>query len=92
MTVAADTSGHGNAKGNLEYSSMTVRIYLFLDEDGRGPLKSMLNLSNGWVALIRFSVGGLANRGLVSAHEGQFFVIPFTSSTEKGRFLDLTKW
>ena len=45
--------GHGNAKGYREYSSMIVRMYLFY---GSGPLKSMLNLSNGCRALISWNL------------------------------------
>ena len=53
MTVLVLTSRHGNANGKRENSSTTVRMYLFVVEEGNGPLKSMFNLSNGWVALIR---------------------------------------
>ena len=53
ITVGADTSGQGKTNGNLEYSSIAFRKYLFLLLEGNGPLKSMLILSNGLVALIR---------------------------------------
>ena len=49
MTVCDDMFGHGNTNGNLEYSSMIVRKYLFCVADGSGPLKSMFNLSIGCV-------------------------------------------
>lgn len=47
-----DTSLHGIANDYLLYSSTTVRKYSFCVLEGSGPLKSMLNLSNGWVAFI----------------------------------------
>ena len=50
---SADISEQGKTNGNLEYSSMIFRKYLFLLFEGNGPLKSMLILSNGWVDLIR---------------------------------------
>jgi hypothetical protein len=52
MTVDAEMSGHGMIKGKREYSSTTVRIYLFLDDEGNGPLKSILIRSMGRVDLI----------------------------------------
>ena len=52
-TVEEDMSAQANAKGNLEYSSMTVRMYLFRELEGTGPLKSILSRSKGCVALIR---------------------------------------
>lgn len=51
--VGVDTSGHGKMNGNLENSSITFKKYFFLLFDDSGPLKSMLILWNGWVALIR---------------------------------------
>ena len=51
-TVFEVISGHGYVNGNLEYSSTTVSMYLLSDSVGRGPLKSMLSLSKGDVALI----------------------------------------
>ena len=36
-------------KGNLEYSSLIVSMYLFFVLEGSGPLKSRLNLSKGCV-------------------------------------------
>lgn len=53
-----DTSEHGKTNGNLEYSSKTIRKYSFLLFVGRGPLKSMLIVSNGRVALIRGTFSG----------------------------------
>ena len=53
MTVLAVISGQGKTKGKHEYSSMTLRKYTFLLLEGSGPLKSMFNLSNVWVDLIR---------------------------------------
>ena len=44
-------------KGNREYSSTTVRKYLFLHEDGRGPLKSILNCSMGTLLLLTYCSG-----------------------------------
>ena len=58
-TVFEVVSGQGIAKGNLEYSSTIVSIYLLSVSVGRGPLKSMLSLSNGAMALI--SVPGEAS-------------------------------
>ena len=51
----------GYTNGNLEYSSMMVRKYLLRVEDGRGPLKSMFNLSIGCVDLMSVPIGGLWN-------------------------------
>ena len=59
LTVCADTFGHAKANGNLLYSSIIVKIYVFLELDGIGPLKSMFSLSKGCVALIRWDEGGL---------------------------------
>ena len=69
ITVPEVMSAQGNANGNLEYSSIIVKRYLFLDEVavGNGPLKSRLSLSMGWVALIKHSVSALTKRGFVSA-------------------------
>ena len=52
-TVFEVVSGQGYAKGNLEYSSTIVSMYLLSDSIGRGPLKSMLSLSKGDMALIK---------------------------------------
>ena len=41
MTLSVDKSRHGNTYGNREYSSTTVRKYLFWLLLGRGPLKSI---------------------------------------------------
>jgi hypothetical protein len=35
-------SAQGKANGNRENSSTTVSMYFFLDDDGKGPLKSIL--------------------------------------------------
>ena len=51
-------SGQAKAKGNREYSSITVSKYLLAEREGIGPLKSMLKRSNGCVALM--SVPGLS--------------------------------
>ena len=47
ITVEVVISEHGNTKGNLEYSSTTVKKYLFSLLLGNGPLKSIFGLSNG---------------------------------------------
>ena len=52
MTVFAVISEQGKAKGNLEYSSTTVRKYLLLEALGNGPLKSKFSRSKTCVALI----------------------------------------
>ena len=39
--------GQAKAKGKREYSSIIRRMYLFLEIDANGPLKSKLNLSRG---------------------------------------------
>ena len=51
--MAVVISEHGNANGNRLYSSITVRMYLFLVSVGSGPLKSRFNLSNALVDLIK---------------------------------------
>ena len=48
-----------SAKGKREYSSKTVNKYLFLEEEGNGPLKSMLQRSIGCVAFIKCYFIGL---------------------------------
>ena len=53
MMDCALTTLHGKAKGNLEYSSITVSINLFWLFVGKGPLKSKLSRSKGWVAFIK---------------------------------------
>ena len=40
MTVLAVISGQGKTKGKREYSSMTLRKYIFLLLEGSGLLKS----------------------------------------------------
>ena len=54
MVELAEVSGHGITNRKREYSSMIVRKYLFREEDGKGPLKSILILSIGRVDLIRW--------------------------------------
>lgn len=53
MTVCDDISGQAKANGKREYSSIIVNRNRLREEDGRGPLKSMLSLSKGMVAFIR---------------------------------------
>ena len=68
MTVDAFISGQAKANGKREYSSMAVNRYLLCVTDGNGPLKSILSLSKGCVALIRLFNAGLKNFGLSLAH------------------------
>ena len=56
MTVCDDMFGHENTHGNLEYSSMIVRRYLFCVADGSSPLKYMFNLSICRVDLMRVPI------------------------------------
>ena len=56
ITVSDVIFEQEKANGNREYSSTTVNRYWLCDFDGNGPLKSMLSLSNGAVALIRVPV------------------------------------
>ena len=91
MTVGVEMSEQGIAKGNREYSSMTVSIYLLRETDGKGPLKSRLNRSIGLVALIRVAPARLKNRGLSPAQILQFAQVRLTSSVENGKFFVLTK-
>ena len=86
MTVGVEMSEQGIAKGNREYSSMTVSIYLLRETDGKGPLKSRLNRSIGLVALIR-----VAPERTSSAQILQFAQVRLTSSVENGKFFVLTK-
>ena len=53
MTGLELLSGQGKAKGNLDYSSRAVKRYYFSVSDASVPLKSILNLSIGFVALIK---------------------------------------
>ena len=59
ITVDVDKSEHGNTNGNLEYSSTMFRKYLFPVLLGKGPLKSILFRSKGWVALMSGTSSGL---------------------------------
>ena len=59
MTDDAETSGQGITNGKQEYSSMTVKKYLFLDTDGRGPLKLMFTRSMGLAERINVLLSGL---------------------------------
>ena len=52
ITVAAVISTQGNENTNRLYSSTTFNKYLFLVLLGSGPLKSILNLSKGCIALM----------------------------------------
>ena len=53
MTVLALSLEHGKQKGKRENLSTTHKKKLFFDVDGKGPLKSMFNLSIGFMAFIR---------------------------------------
>ena len=50
MTVLVSISEHGMANGNLENSSISVKMYLLFVTNGNGPLKLIFNRSNGYVA------------------------------------------
>ena len=47
ITVLVFISGQGKTNGKREYSAMTLKKYTFLLLEGRGPLKSIFNLSKG---------------------------------------------
>ena len=83
-------SGHGYANGNLEYSSIAVKMYLFPDYVSRGPLKSMLIRSIGFVALISPVVCCLKKLGFNSAQILHFEQTSLISSSEYGKFFCLT--
>ena len=68
ITVLDSQSEQGKVNGNREYSSLTVNKYLFLDLLGRGPLKSMLNWSKAFKALIYGGLFGLKYLGFRWAH------------------------
>ena len=53
-----DGSGQGNAKGNLEYSSIITKRYLFLDEEFFGPTKSTNTRSKGLVDCTNVNLRG----------------------------------
>ena len=74
-------------KGNRQYSSPVVSKYLFLEELGGGPLKSMFKRSKGWVAFIGTPASGFANFGLHLKHTLQIEMTVFMLLIEKGRFL-----
>jgi len=59
-----------------------MRIYLFLEEEGSGPLKSKDRRSNGCVAFTKETPGGLWNRGFTSEHTRHAAIIFRTSLTE----------
>ena len=59
MTVEELISEQGMAKRYREYSSAVVNKYIFLERNGRVPLKSMLNLSIRRVDLVNFTCCGL---------------------------------
>lgn len=90
ITVEDFISEQGNAKGYLEYSSTTVRMYRFLVVEGIGPLKSIFNRSKGEVAFINFPLC-LKNLGLSSAHTLHDVVTFLISSSDYGKFLLLTQ-
>ena len=48
-------SEQGKAKRNCEYSSTIVKKYWILETLNKGRLKSKFNLSNGYVALIKWA-------------------------------------
>ena len=50
MTVLVSISEHGMANGNLENSSISVKMYLLFVTNGNGHLKLIFNRSNGYVA------------------------------------------
>ena len=75
-------SQHGIANGKQLNSSITVRKYLFLLLDGKGPLKSIFSHSKGRVAFINLVGSGLLNLGFISAHSGQALQIFLISSVE----------
>ena len=58
ITVDAHIFWQGKAIGNLEYSSIIVNMKGFLRE-GKGPLKSILNLSIGLVDFINVPSSGV---------------------------------
>ena len=68
ITDLADVSGQGTAKGKREYSSTATNRYLFSLSDCRGPLKSTLMRSIGFVAFINVCLSGLKNIGFYSLH------------------------
>jgi len=82
---------HGNTKANLENLSMTVSRYLILVKEGKGSLKSILNRSMGWVALINLVSGGLQNLDVILLQILQSLTILRTSFNKNGKFLDLIK-
>ena len=55
VAVEVVMSLQGKANGKREYSSITINRYLLWVDDGNGPLKSMLILSIGRIALINIS-------------------------------------
>ena len=57
ITVWDDISGQAKVMGKREYLPITVNRNR-LREDGRGPLKSTLNLSKNTVAFIRGRASG----------------------------------
>ena len=50
--------GQGYANGKQEYLSTIVSMYVLREDDGNGPLMSMLNHSIGCVALIKLPAMG----------------------------------
>ena len=89
ITVVVETSSHGYTNGNLEYSSTIVSIYFIFEEEGRGPLKSMLSLSKGCAAFIRGGLYGLKNWDFSLAQASHEAVIFLTSSMELERSCSL---
>ena len=59
MTVIDVHSAHRKEKTYLLYSSTLFNKKLFLVLVGRGPLKSILSLSNGCISFIRCASAGL---------------------------------
>ena len=96
IAVLVDVSLHGMAHGNLLNSSTIVRINLFSKyfDLGNGPLKSIDNLSIGWVALIKVPGMGLKNWGFNSQQDLQLLhtISTSTSCNEYRKFLIFTWW
>jgi len=82
----------GKAKGNLEYSSTTVRKYLLLEALGNGPLKFKFSRSKTCVALISRASFERTKWGFICWHSSHWEVISRMSVRENGRFLVRTKW
>jgi len=88
ISVDNNVLRHSKQSGKRENSSMITCMNIFRDLDGNGSSKSIFKRSNDSLVLINVPASCAWNCGLISAHVLQDEQTRFTSSVEKGRFLE----